>query len=149
MISTDFNLPDKDGKMHTLSQFKTKYAVVFFYPKDSTPGCTIESKQFSDLMDDFENADTTLIGISGGDTKSKTKFCEKHNLHILLLTDDGTVGAAYNSYGEKKFMGKTYAGFSRNTFVIDIKKKTILKTYEKVQPIGHAKNVFEFITGLS
>ena len=76
----DFKLKDKEGKVHSLS--KSKYKVVYFYPKDNTPGCTIEAKEFTSDLKEFEKLNIQVIGISGGDEKTKTKFCDKHNLKI-------------------------------------------------------------------
>jgi peroxiredoxin Q/BCP len=98
------------------------------------------------MSKDFKKANASIIGISGGDEKSKEKFCAKHDLGLTLLTDDGTVGKSYDSYGTKKFLGKTYEGFMRNTFVIDVEKMTILETYMQVNPISHAKKVLTFVT---
>ncbi len=147
-IAPEFSLPDKDGKVHSLNSVKTKYVVVYFYPKDNTPGCTIEANSFNNHLTDFEKLDTTIIGISGGDEKSKTKFCTKHGLKFTLLTDaNGKVGESYTSYGLKKFMGREYQGFMRNTFILN-KKREVIQIFEKVKPPIHVKEVLDFIGGL-
>jgi thioredoxin-dependent peroxiredoxin len=144
----EFKLKDKDSNFHTLTDFKEEYKVLFFYPKDNTPGCTIESKNFSDLISEFNKLKTKIIGISGGDEKTKTKFCEKHNLSILLLSDtDFSVSKKYKVYGEKQFMGRKYLGISRVTYILDSKNK-IIKTFDKVKPLTHANEVLEFIKSL-
>jgi thioredoxin-dependent peroxiredoxin len=144
----EFKLKDKDSNYHTLNDFKEKYKVLFFYPKDNTPGCTIESKKFSALLPKFKKLNTKIIGISGGDEKSKTKFCDKQNLNLLLLSDtDFSVSKKYKSYGEKSFIGRKYLGISRNTFILD-KNNNIIKIYEKVKPLTHPKEVLDFIKSL-
>lgn len=143
-----FGLRDKDGKEWRLADSEADYVVVFFYPKDNTPGCTIEAKEFSAALAKFKKLKTELVGISGGDDKSKEKFCNKHNLEVLLLSDtDFSVAKSFDAYGEKSFMGKKFQGIHRVTFVID-KNKKIIKVYEKVKPEGHAEEVIEFLTSL-
>lgn len=140
-----FSLPNKDGKKVALKDVKSKYTVVYFYPKDSTPGCTIEANEFSKLKPRFDKQGTTIIGISGGDDKSKAKFCEKNKLTITLLGDtDFMVSKKYGVYGEKKFMGRSFDGIKRVTFILDENKK-VIKVFENVKALGHAKAVFSFI----
>lgn len=139
----DFRLKDKDGKVHQLSN--SNFFVIYFYPKDNTPGCTIEANQFNSKLKEFEKLDVQIIGISGGDEKSKTKFCEKHGLKILLLSDtDFAVSKKFGVYGEKLFMGRKYMGINRVTFILDRKRK-VIKIFEKVKPAAHAEEVLEFI----
>jgi len=146
--SPTFKLKDKDGTIHELSKIKSDYTIVYFYPKDNTPGCTLEAKEFSKLLPEFKKLKTEIIGISGGDEKSKSKFCEKNRLSIILLSDpDFKVSTTFGVYGKKKFMGKEYFGISRTTFILD-KNKKIIKIFENVKPIGHAKEVLEFIKSL-
>jgi peroxiredoxin Q/BCP len=140
-----FNLSDKDNNKVALKDITTDYTVVYFYPKDNTPGCTIEAHEFSKLNNEFKKANTTIIGISGGDEKTKKKFCEKNKLTITLLSDtDNKVGEKYGVFGEKKFMGRTYQGYNRITFILD-KNKKVIQRYDKVKPLIHAKEVLEFI----
>ncbi len=140
-----FNLPDKDGEKHRLNSMESEFIVLFFYPKDNTPGCTIESRGFSKHIKSFEKLGATVIGISGGDEKSKTKFCEKQKLKTLMLSDtDFAVSKKYKVYGPKKFMGKTFQGISRTTFVLD-KNKKIIKIFDKVKPPLHPKEVLDFL----
>ena len=141
----DFSLRDKDSNIHSLSKINSDHVVIYFYPKDSTPGCTIEAQEFSKDIEEFNKLNTTIIGISGGDEKSKTKFCEKHDLKILLLSDsDFSVSNNYGVYGEKSFMGRKYMGISRWTFVLN-KDHKIIKIYDKVKPAEHSQEVLEFI----
>lgn len=141
-----FTLTDKNGKKVTLSSIKSKYTVLYFYPKDDTPGCTIESKEFSDALATFKKAGAEIIGISGGNDAGKQKFCTKHKLTITLLSDpEFTTAKAYGSYGKKKFMGREYMGIMRNTFLLDAEKK-VLAVFEEVTPKGHAKEVITAIT---
>ena len=142
----EFRLKDKDGKVHQLET--NKYTVVYFYPKDDTPGCTIEAKEFTKDLKEFEKLGIEVIGISGGDEKSKTKFCNKYHLKITLLSDtDFSVSTKYGVYGEKSFMGKKYLGISRTTFVLD-KNNKIIKIFGNVKPEGHSKEILEFIQSL-
>lgn len=145
----DFKLKDKEGNVYSLKDFDEEFKVVYFYPKDDTPGCTIEANGFSKMADEFEEAGAKIIGISGGDEKSKKKFCDKYNLGILLLSDtDFSVSNKYGVYGEKSFMGRKYMGISRVTFVLDASNK-VIKVYDKVKPLGHAKEVLDFVKGYS
>lgn len=144
-----FNLADKDGLKVRLSAIEEDYVVLFFYPKDNTPGCTIEANEFSAHIKKFAALNAKVIGISGGDEKSKTKFCEKHSLKTLLLSDsDFSVAKKYGVYGPKQFMGKKYHGISRVTFVLDSKRK-VIKVYDTVKPAKHASEVLEFLNQVS
>ena len=143
-----FSLKDKDGAVHRLSELDDDYVVLFFYPKDNTPGCTIEASAFSKDIQKFTKVGATVIGISGGDEKSKTKFCTKHKLRTTLLSDsDFSVSKKYGVYGTKKFMGKTFQGIRRATFVLDENRK-IVKVFDKVKPLGHSKEVLSTIQDL-
>ena len=144
----EFSLKDKDGKIHSLKNINFKYLVLYFYPKDDTPGCTIEAKEFSNDLKKFERLNSKIIGISGGDEISKKKFCEKHNLKVLLLSDpDFSVCKKYGVYGEKSFMGKKFLGIKRTTFVLDRNNK-IMKIYENVKPKIHSEEVLNFLEGI-
>ena len=141
-----FALKDKDGKVCALSSFKAKYTIVYFYPKDNTPGCTIEAILFSKSLPALKKLGAAVIGISGGDEKSKSVFCEKHNLSVLLLSDpEFKVSKKYGVYGEKSFMGRKFNGITRSTFVLDKNKKAI-KVFENANP---ATNPSEIVTFLS
>ncbi len=141
----DFSLKDKDGKMHSLKEIRSGYSIVYFYPKDGTSGCTVEAVNFTKDLEKFKKLNTIIVGISGGDEKSKTKFCKDHHLKITLLSDpDFIICKKYNSYGKKSFMGREYMGIFRNTFVLD-KNKKIIKIYEKVSPDAHSEELIKFI----
>jgi len=143
----DFSLKDRYGKPHSLSSAKSRYTVVYFYPKDNTPGCTMEATMFNRDLNRFKELGAEIIGISGGDEESKTKFCEKHKLNLTLLSDtDFSVSQKYGVYGEKSFMGHAYFGISRTTFVIG-KEQKIIKVFENVNPVMHARDVMNFIKG--
>ena len=144
----EFSLKDKDSKFHSLKNINSKYTIIYFYPSDNTPGCTIEANGFNKNLNKFKKLDTTIIGITGGDEKSKTKFCKNNNLKIILLSDtDYKVSTKYGLYGEKSFMGKKYMGISRNTFILD-KNNKIIKIFDKVKVLTHHNEVLEFIKSL-
>lgn len=136
-----FTLLDKDGNAVSLGMAKSDFTVLYFYPKDSTPGCTIEAQEFSRSLKDFKARKTAVIGISGGDQKSKEKFCEKYSLSVPLVSDeDFAVSKAYKVYGDKKFMGRTFKGIHRKTFIID-KRGVVARVFDTVKPEGHAREV--------
>jgi len=143
-----FTLKDKDGTAHRLSDIDSDFVIVYFYPRDNTPGCTIQAKGFSKDRKKFEELGTEIIGISGGDESTKEKFCRKHKLQIPLLSDpDFKIAAKYGAYGAKQFMGKKFKGILRKTYILD-EKKNIIKIYDKVKPITHSKEVRDFIKSL-
>ena len=117
----DFTLPDQDGNPVTLSELKGQRIVIYFYPKDGTPGCTKEACNFRDQFSQFEQHSIKIIGISKDGSSSHIKFKVKHSLPFTLLTDvePCPVATAYESYGLKKFMGREYMGMMRHTFVVD------------------------------
>ncbi|MBD3883559.1 thioredoxin-dependent thiol peroxidase [Phormidium tenue FACHB-886] len=140
-VAPDFSLPDADGNVVKLSDLRGKRVVLYFYPRDNTPGCTKEACGFRDAYADYQANDVVVLGISTDDAKSHTKFITKFGLPFPLLSDEGgKVAAAYDSYGLKKFMGKEYMGISRNTVVIDPDGK-IEKIYLKVKPDNHAADI--------
>ncbi len=137
----EFSLQNQNGEACALKSVKDSYVVIFFYPKDDTSGCTLEAKGFTALAKKFKAAGACILGISGGDSKSKAKFCKKQDLEVTLLSDtDFAVAKSFAAYGPKKFMGKNYNGIFRMTFVLD-KKKKIVKIYDKVKPETHAAEV--------
>lgn len=147
MKAPQFSLKDKDGIVHRLDAFKDDIVVVYFYPRDNTPGCTIEASQFTAALSKFKKLGAAVVGISGGDEKSKTKFCEKHDLKVLLLSDpDFAVAKAYGAYGKKKFMGREFMGIFRNTYIID-QKREIVKVFEKVKAATHVQEVLDYLEG--
>ena len=139
----EFVLHDKDENLVALRSFDQDHLVIFFYPKDNTPGCSIETKGFNDLAENFRSNNIGLIGISGGDATSKTRFCEKVGKEVKLLSDTNfSVSEKYGVYGEKKFMGRTYMGINRITYVLDKERKVVM-VYDKVKPLIHAKEVLD------
>ena len=130
----DFTLPDQSGTAVKLSQFQGQRVVIYFYPKDDTPGCTKEACNFRDQWGAFEKQGITVLGISKDGASSHAKFIAKYDLPFTLLSDAEpcSVAAAYGSYGLKKFMGKEYMGMMRHTFVVDAEGK-IEKIYTKVK----------------
>ncbi|MGG6295542.1 thioredoxin-dependent thiol peroxidase [Leptolyngbya sp. AN02str] len=137
----DFSLPDGEGNTVSLADLHGKWVVLYFYPRDNTPGCTKEACAFRDAYADFQSSDVVVLGVSTDDAKSHTKFTTKFNLPFPLLTDaDGAMATTYDSYGLKKFMGKEYMGISRKTFIID-PDGNIAKIYPKVKPEQHAAEV--------
>lgn len=143
-----FSLKDKDGKPHSLSEAKADYTVLYFYPKDDTPGCTLEAKEFSELLPKFKSRNVRVVGISGGNEKSKTTFCKKHALKVPLLSDTNfKVAKSYGAYGAKKFMGRSFKGIFRKTYLVDSSGK-IAKVFPTVKPEGHAEEVLAAIEEL-
>jgi thioredoxin-dependent peroxiredoxin len=141
----EFSLPDANGHPVNLSDFRGKRVVLYFYPRDNTPGCTKEACGFRDAYSEYQAQDTVVLGISTDDAKSHTKFVQKFDLPFPLLSDaDGQVATAYDSYGLKKFMGKEYMGISRNTFVIGPDGR-IEKIYLKVKPENHANDILSHL----
>jgi peroxiredoxin Q/BCP len=130
----DFTLPDQDGKPLSLSSLRGQRVVIYFYPKDDTPGCTKEACNFRDRWSDLESQGIRVLGISKDNAASHGKFIAKYTLPFTLLTDTEPcpVATSYHSYGLKKFMGKEYMGMLRQTFVVDAEGKLEL-VYEKVK----------------
>ncbi len=137
----EFSLPDTYGNVVTLASLKGKRVVLYFYPRDNTPGCTKEACGFRDNYAQFQAKNTLIFGISTDDAKSHLKFVEKFDLPFPLLCDvDAQVATAYESYGKKQMMGKEYLGIFRNTFVIDAEGK-IEKIYLAVKAEPHPAQV--------
>ncbi len=137
----DFSLPDGNGTIVNLSDLKGKRVVLYFYPRDNTPGCTKEACGFRDAYSQYQEKDVVVLGVSTDDEKSHTKFSTKYDLPFPLLSDKGgKISELYDSYGLKKFMGKEYMGISRTTFIIG-PDGTIEKIYQKVKPEPHAEQI--------
>ena len=137
----EFSVSDTHGNIVTLSSLKGKRVVLYFYPRDNTPGCTKEACGFRDNYSQFQAKNTLIFGISTDDAKSHLKFTEKFELPFPLLCDvDAKVATAYESYGKKQMMGKEYLGIFRNTFVIDAEGK-IEKIYLAVKAEPHPAEV--------
>lgn len=143
-----FALRDKDGNSHGIGKAQSDFTVLYFYPKDDTPGCTIEAQEFSKNLKSFASRKASVIGVSGGDEKSKEKFCKKYKLEVPLVSDtDFAVSRAYGVYGDKKFMGRVYKGIHRKTFIVD-KSGVVARVFDSVKPEGHAEEVLEALDSL-
>lgn len=143
-IAPDFCLKNQDDIEIGLKDLGSKAIVLYFYPKDNTPGCTLEGKDFTALLKEFESQDAIVIGVSPDSTKSHRNFIEKQELqHILLSDPDKKVASSYGAYGKKMMYGKEVMGIIRSTFII--KNKTILQAFYNVKTKGHAQNILETI----
>lgn len=132
-----FNLPDQNGKAHSLKNYAGGWLVVYFYPKDDTPGCTKEACSIRDWIGDFKKAGVKVVGVSVDSVKSHKKFADKYHLNFIILADeDKATVNAYGVWAKKKFMGREYMGTMRTTFLIDPASK-IRKVYENVKPDVH------------
>ncbi|WP_320675655.1 thioredoxin-dependent thiol peroxidase [Prochlorococcus sp. MIT 1300] len=133
-LAPDFTLPDQDENLVKLSSLLGQRVVIYFYPKDDTPGCTKEACNFRDRWELFDANGIQVLGISKDAAASHTKFINKHRLPLTLLTDEEPcpVASSYESYGLKKFMGREYMGMMRHTFVVDVQGK-IEVIYRKVK----------------
>lgn len=139
----DFCLKGVDNKEYCLKDFRGKWGVLYFYPKDNTPGCTREALDFSQMKEKFEEQSAVIIGISKDPVTKHKKFIEKHNLTILLLSDeDHKVHELYGTWGKKKNYGREYFGIIRSTFLID-PDGIIRYVWKNVKVKGHVEKVFE------
>jgi peroxiredoxin Q/BCP len=144
----EISLPDETGTMRHLSDFLGRAVVLYFYPKDDTPGCTTEACNFRDDYSAYVDADVIILGVSPDQPKSHTKFKEKYTLPFPLLADEEhKVCDQYGVWGPKKFMGREYEGVLRTTFLIDRKGK-IARVFENVKPADHSSEVLEAIKSL-
>ena len=139
-MAPDFKLPTDGGREISLKDLRGKKVVVYFYPKDDTPGCTTEAKDFRDLHEEFQAANIVIIGMSKDDVKSHDKFKAKHCLPFDLASDDGATCDAYGTWQEKSMYGRKYMGVQRATFLIDESGK-VARVWPKVSVTGHAKEV--------
>ena len=145
MQAPAFTLANKDGKMVSLSDFLGKKVVLYFYPKDNTPGCTRQACAFAAAYSEFEKKNAIVIGISKDSSSSHEKFAEKYNLPFVLLSDPELHAIqAYGVWQEKKLYGKTSMGVVRTTFIIDEQGK-IMKVMPKVKPDTNAAEVLEIL----
>jgi peroxiredoxin Q/BCP len=144
-VAPDFSLRDKNNAIHTLSKINSRYVVLYFYPRDNTPGCTTQAVEFNNLKNEFKSLGAEIVGISGGTNKTKEMFCSKNNISLTLLSDtDAYVAKKYDVYGKKTFMGRAFDGFARTTFILDPEKR-IIKIFENVNSKGHALEVLNFL----
>ena len=138
-----FTTTDAEGNTVKLKDLRGKKVVLYFYPKDDTPGCTREACSFRDAFAEFKKRGIKILGVSPDKESEHKKFTEKYKLPFTLLADtDRSIAEAYGTWGEKKFMGRTYMGVLRTTFLIDEKGK-IKKIFEKVKPDEHAREVLD------
>ena len=138
-----FELDDADGNLFSSGDLHGKKHVIYFYPKDFTPGCTVEADEFSRDYKKFQKEGIEIVGISKDDVESHKKFCNKMKIPYILLADTETkVSKIFGVWGKKKFMGKEYMGIIRSTFLVNDDGK-IFKVFEKVKAKGHSKEVLE------
>ncbi len=141
----DFSLPGSDGKIHNLSDYKGRYVVLYFYPKDNTPGCTIEAREFTAHAEEIRKLGAEIIGVSKDTIDAHNRFAEKQHLGILLLSDpESKVIKEYGAYGNRGVFG---FGTLRQTFIISPSGR-IVKKFEKVKPMGHANEVINVLEKL-
>jgi len=144
----DFCLKDQDDEEICLKDFKGKNVILYFYPKDNTPGCSLEAMTFTRFKDEFEKHNTTIIGVSKDSCESHRKFIKNKNLNITLISDSDTkIQKKYGVWRLKKFMGKEFMGTVRSTFLIDSEGK-IRKMWDKVKVKGHVEEVLETVKKL-
>jgi len=149
IMAPDFTLDTDSGTPLTLSALRGRPVVLFFYPKDDTSGCTVESCEFRDILPRFAGMDAVVLGISPDPVKSHVKFRDKFQLNYPLLADvDRTVSEAYGVWQQKSMWGRKYMGVVRTTFVIGT-DGCIARVFEKVSPEGHAAQVAEAVAGLA
>ena len=140
----NFKLESTSGKIIELNKIKSKYIVLYFYPKDDTPGCTLETKDFNKLLNKFKNLDSIILGISKDSIESHKKFKKKHNIKFDLLSDEEKKSIkAYKTWGKKKFMVREFMGQIRSSFVIS--KGKILNEWRNVRVKDHAQEILDFI----
>jgi len=137
----DFTLPDQDGRPHTLSEYRGRWVLLYFYPKDDTPGCTKEACMIRDAFPRFENLNAVVLGVSVDSVASHKKFAEKYKLPFILLADEHKKAVnLYHVWATKQFMGREYDGTLRTSFLID-PEGDIEKIYHDVKPERHAAEV--------
>ncbi|MDW8052203.1 MAG: thioredoxin-dependent thiol peroxidase [Armatimonadota bacterium] len=141
----DFSLPDQHGNLVRLSDFRGRWVVVYFYPKDMTPGCTQEACSFRDLYEDYQQEGIVVLGISADDVESHRKFAEKYGLPFPLLADtEHKVSEAYGAWGKKHLYGKLFWGVERITYVI-APDGTVYHVFTRVKPASHGDEVLTLI----
>jgi len=144
----DFKTKDESGKIHSSDSLKGSTTLLYFYPRDNTPGCTLQACDLRDTYMQFSKIPVSIYGLSGCSVSSHQKFSAKNSLPFpLLLDEDNQIAKLFGVWGEKKFMGKTFNGIHRTSFLIS-KKGKILKTYLKVKPKIHAQMILEDLTNL-
>lgn len=148
MRAPDFVLLDQAGREHSLNEYRGKWVVLYFYPKDDTPGCTVEACSFRDNFTSLKRSGVVVLGVSVDPVKKHEKFAEKYELPFRLLSDEEKrVVKSYGVWGKKKFMGREYLGTNRVTFLID-PKGSIASIFEKVKPQDHALEILKAVKGM-
>jgi peroxiredoxin Q/BCP len=148
VLAPDFKLYDKEGAMHTLSQYMGQWVFLFFYPKDETPGCIKEVCAIRDVFHKFKKENVMVIGVSGDNAESHSNFSNKYKLEFVLLCDDeGVVSKKYGAWGTHTFDGKTIWGVQRETFLIN-PEGIVAKHYKHVVPEIHAEEVLKDLSML-
>tara|TARA_Y100000590_G_C15690217_1_gene1003172 strand:+ start:80 stop:547 length:468 start_codon:yes stop_codon:yes gene_type:complete len=143
-----FTLPSDSGEKIKLSDFKGKKLIIFFYPKDDTPGCTKESIEFTEYLTKFSKFNTKVVGVSRDSIEKHLKFKDKHSLKVTLASDeDNKICTKYGVWKEKINYGKKYFGIERTTFLIN-EKSSIIKVWHKVKVKDHVEEVFEYVKGI-
>ena len=143
-----FSLKDQDDKTHSLKDYAGRPVVLYFYPKDDTPGCTREACDFRDALPDFKKSKAAVLGVSILDTASKAKFARKHRVSFPLLADpDHAIAEKYGTWKKKSMYGKTFMGLARSTFLIDGTGK-VVRRWDDVRVDGHADAVLEAVAAL-
>ena len=142
-----FSGKNQDGKLVSLDDFKGKWLVLYFYPRDNTPGCIIEGQDFTRLLRDFEKKNAVVVGVSADSVESHRKFIEKRDLNIMLISDpDKKIIKAFGVWAPKKFMGREFLGIVRSTFLIN-PSGNVVKVWNPVRVKGHAEDVLNSIEG--
>ncbi|MCR4336409.1 MAG: thioredoxin-dependent thiol peroxidase [Candidatus Omnitrophica bacterium] len=145
----DFSAPASNGKKVSLKDFKGKNVVLYFYPKDDTPGCTVQACGFRDSIQSIESENTVVVGVSPDSVNSHEKFIKKFDLPFILLSDeDKKISQSYSVWVEKNMYGRKYMGVARTTFIIDSQGK-IVKIFEKVKPQGHNAEILSYLKTFS
>lgn len=140
-LAPDFSLKDQAGVLRSLSQFSERFLILYFYPKDDTPGCTIEARGFNKELERLKKLGAQVVGVSGGDETSKDKFCKKHGLLFTLLADvKFELAKKFGAFGPKMFMGRSFEGVLRSTFILN-EHREVVKVFRDVKPDGHAEEV--------
>lgn len=142
-LAPNFKLPDQSGKVHQLADYRGKWLLLYFYPKDNTPGCTVEACSLRDSWADFGKLNASVLGVSADSVTSHRKFADKFSLSFPILADeDKFMIRRYGVLAEKSMFGKTFLGIKRSSFLINPEGK-IAKIYEKVKPNEHASEVLK------
>lgn len=145
----NFSAPDQNEKQHSLKDYKGKWVVLYFYPKDDTPGCTKEACNFRDTYHELQSMGVVILGVSKDSVESHKKFAQKYNLNFPILSDpEKEIIETYGAWGSKKFMGRQFEGVKRITYLINPKGQ-IAKVYEKVNPLTHSKEIIEDLNKLN